>query len=168
MKNRRLINNNKGFSLLEMVIVIAIVGILASAALPNYFNVKDGAKEAVILNAWQSLLAANSSTLGEALLEGKDEGRNKIDDISLWNGNIVMNAPNLRRALSTNLEVVDHKRFNLPIDEDDSIQHGLYVMHGEDYASYQDSGVMPQCFVRAIQRKSDHGKPNIESNTKMC
>ncbi|MBA5761733.1 type II secretion system protein [Vibrio sp. 404] len=168
MKSRKAINNSKGFSLLEMTIVIAIVGILASAALPNYFDVKDSAKEAVILNAWQSLLATNSSTLGEALLEGKDVGRNKVDDIFLWNGNIVMNAPNLRRALSTNLEVLDISLFNLPINEDDSIQHGLYVMHSEDYSTYKNSGVIPKCFIIAVQRKSDEGKPYIEANTELC
>lgn len=167
MKSRKILNN-KGFSLLEMTIVIAIVGILASAALPNYFDVKDSAKKAVILNAWQSLLATNTSTLGEALLEGKDKGRNKVDDIFLWNGNIVMNAPNLRRALSTNLEVLDLSLFNLPIKEDDSIQHGLYVMHNEDYTSYKNSGVMPKCFILAIQRKSEEGKPHIEANTELC
>ncbi len=65
----------QGFSLFEMVIVIAVVGILAAAAIPSYFNVKDGAKEAIILNTLQSVITANSSTLGEALLEGKDDGR---------------------------------------------------------------------------------------------
>ncbi|MGF1753953.1 type II secretion system GspH family protein [Vibrio makurazakiensis] len=162
------IKKNQGFSLFEMVVVISVVGILAAAAIPNYFNVKDGAKEAIILNTLQSVVTANSSVFGEALLEGKDDGRKKLDDISLWNGNIVMRAPNLRHALKTNLEILDFKLFNLPINEDKSIQHGLYVVHGEDYQTYKESGVIPQCFVRAVQRKNEGGKPIIDSNTNMC
>ncbi len=79
-----------------------------------------------------------------------------------------MRANNLRQALSTNLEIVDFDLFTLPSNEDISIQHGLYVMHREDYETYKDSGVMPQCFVRAVQRKDEGGKPIIESNTKVC
>ncbi|CDT85142.1 putative MshA, mannose-sensitive haemaglutinin [Vibrio coralliirubri] len=164
----RNIRNVQGFSLFEMVIVIAVVGILAGAAIPSYFNVKDGAKEAIILNTLQSVVTSNSSVLGEALLEGKDDGREKLDEIQLWNGNIVMNSHNLRRVLNTNLEIIDFKLFNLPINEDSSIKHGLYVMHREDYETYKDSAVMPKCFVRAVQRKDEAGKVNINTNINKC
>ncbi|WP_428799650.1 type II secretion system protein [Vibrio kyushuensis] len=158
----------QGFSLFEMVIVIAVVGLLSAAAIPSYFNVRDGAKEAIILNTGQAVISANASVLGEAILEGKDEGRTKIGEVKVWNGNIVLRANNLERALKTNLQVVNYKLFNQIGNEDTAILHGVYIMHREDYQSYKSSGTLPSCFVRAVQRKNGQGKPMIDTNTNMC
>ncbi|MFA4874724.1 MAG: type II secretion system protein [bacterium] len=38
--------NRKGFTLIELVLVIAILGILAISALPQFINISDKAKEA--------------------------------------------------------------------------------------------------------------------------
>jgi len=43
---KRMINDRKGFTLVEMLVVITIIGILASLALPNYMKAKNKAKEA--------------------------------------------------------------------------------------------------------------------------
>lgn len=40
--------NQRGFTLLELIVVIAVVGILAAIALPNFMNTPPRAKEAVL------------------------------------------------------------------------------------------------------------------------
>lgn len=44
MKRNSLKNKNKGFTLIELIIVIAVIGIITSIALPNYMSYKNDAQ----------------------------------------------------------------------------------------------------------------------------
>ncbi len=47
MKIQRFNNNQKGFTLIELVVVIVIMGILASTAIPRFTSMTDDARAAV-------------------------------------------------------------------------------------------------------------------------
>ena len=57
--------NNKGFTLIELMIVIAIIGILAAIAIPNFIEYRNKAYCSRAENDAQSVMAALSSYFSE-------------------------------------------------------------------------------------------------------
>ncbi|MBA4369792.1 MAG: prepilin-type cleavage/methylation domain-containing protein [Desulfobacterium sp.] len=70
MKKRNLVKNEEGFTLVEIIAVLVILGILAAVAIPKYFDLQTEAKEKALVAAMSEAIARVNGQFGKQLLAG--------------------------------------------------------------------------------------------------
>ncbi|NQZ03257.1 type II secretion system protein [Idiomarina sp.] len=77
--------NQKGFTLIELIIVIVVLGILAVTAAPQFFNFSGDARESAVKGLKGNIQGAYQTVYAKAAVEGKLAGTadslTKVEDI---------------------------------------------------------------------------------------
>lgn len=66
-------NQQKGFTLIELIIVIVVLGILAVTAAPQFINFSSDARTATVKGAQASIQGAMQLSYAKALIDGTDK-----------------------------------------------------------------------------------------------
>lgn len=75
---KKLMLNQKGFTIIELVVVIIILGVLVAIALPRYFALTDDAQQAACLANMKSIEAAIMMDYSDRLLAGSGDALSDV------------------------------------------------------------------------------------------
>ncbi|WP_315972473.1 type II secretion system protein [Photobacterium sanguinicancri] len=146
---------NKGFTLIELVVVIVILGILAVTAAPRFLNVQRDARIAALNGFKGAFYAADGIVMSKAMTAGIE---NSMYDTEIPNtgiyvrqGVMSLNAKNIAAAMNTDgFTVVDNGSADMPsifvVLDENKVNNGypsnrcyLFIARGVTTASFPKS-----------------------------
>lgn len=104
--------DDKGYTLVEMIIVIAVIGILSATAIPKFVGISKEARIASLQAAQRTVKSADTMIKGKAIIEGissKKSGSVYVGDneVSTKYGHVELNADNLMKTAEFDGYIVD-------------------------------------------------------------
>lgn len=148
MKN---IKTQQGFTLIELVVVIVILGILAATAAPKFINLTGDAKSSVVKAVEGALNSASDIAHAKALVNNIVDG-----DLSVAGQNITF-ADTYPNNASINLL--------MDVESDD---FDIETSAGSTTYSYKGVTVASTCQASYTETSDPNVKPVIDSTTTGC
>ena len=173
---------NKGFTLIELVVVIVILGILAIIAVPKFIDLNDDAKAANLEAIGGAMRSGLQLINAKAIAEGQDSGVGVIQvngvDIPLYNGYPSVDGSdsfvetNAQVKTWLDIDVVDRNTAKNNRDaaifftDKSSPNNQIYIFFTADY---DQKSVNYKCHVRYENPESNNpGKPIVTVETSDC
>lgn len=134
-----------GFTLIELVVVIVILGILAVTAAPRFLNLQDDAREASLQGLKGAIDGAAGLVYGKAAIEGSEskDSVTKVDDIDTIFGYPTATATGIAKAV-------------VGLESDWSVVSAAGIPDGEIRYTFKEQGTTntTKCYVKYTQATS--------------
>jgi len=101
-----MVNRQRGFTLIELIIVIVILGVLSVTAAPKFLNIQDDAIKSTLKGIDGSLNSTMSIILGKSIVSNVDKKESaKIDDINIGYGYPLATEDDIEAAMDINIDI---------------------------------------------------------------
>jgi len=142
-------NNQKGFTLIELVVVIIILGILAVTAAPKFINLQSDARKSTLEGMKGALQGANTLLYSKAAIQSKEKDANSADannvdttgdgtdDIKAVYGYVKADATEMAKVLE-----IDSSEWTI-VDPATAVSAADIIIHPADLTPAADK----KCFV---------------------
>ena len=164
----------KGFTLIELIIVIVILAVLSITVLPRFLNLQNDARIAVLTNAQTSIEQANTLMQMKAQMPSYRAtavtGRNDLIDVDLNRDGVIDlsdDSPDVRLKwfFLDNTDVVKRVEFSdALVFEEQGIDFTYIGYDFDDDGAVQDD----QCYVPYTQAQSADQPPTYARQTTGC
>ncbi|MGF1693806.1 type II secretion system protein [Photobacterium kagoshimensis] len=98
---------NKGFTLIELIVTIVVLGILAVTAAPKFMNIQGDARKATLSGVEGALKSSVGIVYGKAALNGAEKGQAFVEvnnkNIAVIDGTPVASKANLDHIVQTDI-----------------------------------------------------------------
>ncbi|MEZ8096994.1 type II secretion system protein [Photobacterium swingsii] len=99
---------NKGFTLIELIVTIVVLGILAVTAAPKFMNIQGDARKATLSGVEGALKSSVGIVYGKAVLNGVEKGQAIVEvnnkSIAVIDGTPVASKTNLGHIVQTDIQ----------------------------------------------------------------
>ncbi len=165
--------NQKGFTLIELIIVIVVLGILAVTAAPQFFDFSSDARTSAVKGLKGNIQGAYQTVYAKAAVDGDFSAT--INDITIANGYPTADANGIVKAASLGAEGEDWQWF-----EDSSTSPAtIYIGPAEfisesstpastDYTDIDGDGNDDGCYVSYQQTDDANIPPTVEIDVSGC
>ncbi|PKH06486.1 prepilin-type N-terminal cleavage/methylation domain-containing protein [Moritella sp. Urea-trap-13] len=129
---------SNGFTLVELVIVIIVLGILSATAVPKFMNIHSDARKATLDGFAGAFLSANTVVMSKAAIDGikfsHDSQKLNDSDITVKSGNMDITVKNINNAMDIgefNLTEAGFPVNNTVYVSVDGFQYNQEVVYGK-------------------------------------
>lgn len=163
-----------GFTLIELVAVVVLLGILAVAALPRFINLQGDAKAGVLKGVEGSLQSAMTQVYAKSLMQGKTGASDTtVTENASTNIEVAYGYPKAVATTATNWDVADlidlgsGAGSNALIAVDDTSASKAFVDIGYDLNGA--GGVSDDnCYIRYTTSAAANAKPTLVITSTGC
>ncbi|WP_333971011.1 prepilin-type N-terminal cleavage/methylation domain-containing protein [Alteromonas mediterranea] len=159
------VSTQKGFTLIELIIVIVLLGILAVTAAPKFLNLQDDARDSVLQGIAGSLESSSSVVYGKALINdvaGTSDASQTVD-VGSSTVSLVYGYPAGQTTAN----------FTALLDLPDEYQvstdgTGVAIIYYTGFGTYSDTAPTAAdaaCTVEYTNPTAEGERPSIEVNT---